>query len=122
MSVKQLKGSVTHAIHGVIVVFRSEQSFRIQVVAAALALIASVFFHITSNEFIVVILLIGAVLTLEMINSVFERIVDVFKPRIHPIVKEIKDIMAAAVLITSLIALLVGIEIFDGYLAALVLG
>lgn len=119
---RRLKQSLAHALRGVKVVFTSEQNFRIQVLVAIVVIAAAIFFGVTSNEFILIILLIGAVLTLEMINSVLERIVDSFKPRIHPIVKDIKDIMAGVVFLVSLIAVLVGIEIFDAYIYALVVG
>jgi len=112
ISVKQFLKSLTHAFRGVRLVFKHEQNFRILVVLAGVAILFSILFRITTNQFIVVLLLIGAILTLEMINSIFERIVDTFKPRIHPAVRDIKDIMAGAVLATSLIALIIGFTIF----------
>ena len=104
------------------VVFRHEQSFRLQVIAAATVIFLAILFSVSSSEFIVLLLLIGSILALEMINSIFERIVDSFKPRIHPIVKDIKDIMAGTVLLVSLIAIVIGVAIFDSYVVELVLG
>lgn len=112
--------SLRHALRGVSVVFASEQSFRLQVYAALLVLGCGIFFGLEAYEWILIFLLVGAVLTLELINSIFERIVDSFKPRIHPIVKDVKDIMAAAVLMTSVIAAAVGITIFSPHLIELV--
>jgi diacylglycerol kinase len=77
-------------------------------------------FQVKIYEWILLFLLIGSVLTLEIVNSIFERIVDSFKPRIHPVVKDIKDIMAGAVLIVSLIAATVGITIFYPHVMNLV--
>lgn len=104
--------SVKHALRGVYVVYASEQSFRIQIMVAILVLMAGAIFHVKIYEWILLVLLIGSVLTLELINSIFERIVDSFKPRIHPIVKDVKDIMAGAVLIASIASSIVGIMIF----------
>ncbi len=59
------------------------------------------------------------VLIMELINTVFERIADVIKPRIHPYVRLIKDVMAAVVLISSLVAVAVGIIIFLPYVREL---
>ncbi len=120
IQVRQLFNSVKHAIRGVRVVFRSEQNFRIQLIAGFAVLGLTFFVPIARWEFIVLMLLIGSVLSLELINSVFERIIDTFKPRIHPIVRDIKDIMAATVLVTSLIALVVGLSIFVPHLLPLV--
>ncbi|MCR4314024.1 MAG: diacylglycerol kinase family protein [Candidatus Uhrbacteria bacterium] len=112
--------SLKHALRGVSVVFATEQSFRIQVYIAILVLVFGIFFQVRTYEWIVLILLAGSVLTLELINSIVERIVDSFKPRIHPIVKDIKDIMAAAVLIVSVIAAAIGITIFFPHFVDLV--
>jgi len=112
--------SMRHAIGGIRVVFVSEQSFRIQLLASIAVLLLGAFVQVQAYQWIVLILLIGSVLVLELINSIFERIVDAFKPRIHPIVKDIKDIMAGAVLIASIVAAIVGIVIFYPYLQELV--
>lgn len=118
--VRRLAKSFKHAVHGVAVVFRSEQNFRIQVAAALAAFALALWFRVRYEEWIILLFLTGAVLVLELVNSILERIVDTFKPRIHPVVKDVKDIMAAAVLIASLIALLVGVTIFSPPIALLV--
>lgn len=119
--VQDLCSSVRHALRGVSVVFKAEQSFRIQVCGAVAAIFLAAIFQISTYQFLIVLLLIGAVLTLEIINTIFERLVDSFQPRIHPIVRDIKDIMAGAVLIASIVSLIAGIVIFWPYLAETVL-
>lgn len=111
--------SLRHAGRGVVVVFRSEQSFRLQVVAGGVTLGLGLAFHVRPIEFIALILLVGAVLVLEMINSVLERVIDTIKPRLHPAVKDIKDMTAGAVLVVSSMAAVVGILIFWPYILAL---
>ena len=96
--------------------FRQEHSFRLQIVASVVVLFFAWYYPISSFELIIVFLLIGFILALEMMNSVFERIVDAFKPRIHPIVREVKDIMAGTVLILSITAFCIGILIFGHHL------
>ena len=58
---------------------------------------------------------IGLVILMEIVNSAVERVTDVLKPRINGYVKEIKDIMAAAVMLASLVALIIGVIIFWPY-------
>ncbi len=120
MSLKLFSRSLSHAIRGIVVVFRSEQSFRIQFFAALVVVILAVWFQVKWFEWVVLLLLVGSVLSLELINSIFERIVDTFKPRIHPVVRDIKDMMASAVLIASVFSLVIGVMIFWPYVAALV--
>lgn len=115
LSIKRLLQSFRYASRGILIAWRSEQSFRIQVIAAIIVLALIVWFKVQRAHAIVLLLLIIFVLTLEIINSILERFVDVFKPRIHPMVEEIKDLMAGAVLIASLGALIVGLLIFVPY-------
>ncbi len=104
--------SLKHALRGVKKVFQTELNFRLQVFASLLVLVFIFIFPLRSWEIVVLILLIGLVLILELINSIFERLVDAFRPRIHPIVKDIKDIMAGAVLLSAVIAAIIGLLIF----------
>jgi len=73
------------------------------------------FFPTRTLERIALFLVIFAVLVVELVNSMFERVVDILKPRIHPYAQLIKDITAAAVLLASVGAVIVGIIIFWPY-------
>ena len=119
INLKQLKNSFTHALRGVKTVFKQEQSFRIQAFAGIVAVGMSIYFKIGQFEFLLILLMIGFVMSLELINSIIERLVDSHKPRIHPVVKEIKDIMAATVLFASLLAAVIGVVIFYPYISQL---
>ncbi|TAK03251.1 diacylglycerol kinase family protein [Patescibacteria group bacterium] len=119
IEIRRLFKSFRYALHGIRVVFRDEQSFRLQAIAGLAVVASALVLHVRTTEFILLVLLIGAVLTLELVNSVFERIVDGFKPRLHPVVGDIKDIMAATVLIASLVAAVVGLVIFVPRLSTL---
>jgi undecaprenol kinase len=104
--------SFGHAWRGLLVCFRGERSFRVQV-AVALAVTASMFiFPLTRNERLILLVVIAWVLVLELMNSSVERLVDIFKPRLDEYAKEVKDLMAGAVLLASLFALVIGAMIF----------
>lgn len=100
-------------------VFRSEQNFRIQCVLGFFVLIASFIFPLFVWERIVVILLVLLVLLIEILNTVFEYFSDLLKPRLNHYIGIIKDVMAGAVLLTSLVAMVVGLMIFYPHLASL---
>ncbi|OGL62523.1 hypothetical protein A3C09_03105 [Candidatus Uhrbacteria bacterium RIFCSPHIGHO2_02_FULL_47_44] len=119
ISGKQLRKSFGYATNGLSTVFQSEQSFRLQVLAAFFVLSLAMAFQVSHVELIVLLLLIASVLILELINSIFERVLDAFKPRLHPIVKEAKDMMAAAVLLMSFFSLMIGALIFYPYVRLL---
>ncbi|HBK34913.1 MAG: diacylglycerol kinase [Candidatus Uhrbacteria bacterium GW2011_GWE2_40_58] len=119
IKVRQLFHSFSHAFRGIRLVFFTEQSFRIQLFSGCLVLLLAMVFDLVVFERIILFLLVGSVLVLELINSVFERIIDTFKPRIHPAVKDMKDMMAGAVLVSSFIAALIGVIIFLPHILSL---
>ena len=111
--------SFADAGKGLAHVFKSEQNFRIQVVVGALVLVASFLFPLLIWERILVILLVLLVLLIEILNTVFEYFSDLLKPRLNHYIGVIKDVMAGAVLLTSFVALVVGVMIFYPHLASL---
>jgi len=111
--------SFSHAARGIGHAFRYERNFRIESVCAACALAASFLFPLPSAERAAVILTIGVVLSLELLNSALEWLMDVLKPEYHESVKAVKDLSAAAVLIVSVFAALVGIVVFSPHLLRL---
>ncbi len=112
------KRSFGYATRGLWQVFKEEQSFRLQLIAAAVVIFLAFYFSVSVWEWIVLILVISSVLILELINSIFERLVDIVKPGVHEYVKSIKDIMAGAVFLASLAAFTIGILIFYPHVAA----
>jgi len=118
-SLSRLMKSFRYAGRGLFRVLKEEQSFRVQVLIGLLVLILALFFNVKVWEAVALLLVIMLVLVLELINSVFERVVDVLKPRMHPYVETVKDIMAAVVLLSSLGAIVVGILILGPYIIAL---
>lgn len=112
--------SLRHALRGVWIVFWAERNFRVHVAAAVLVFVFASLLRVDVWEFILLILLSAAVLILELLNSVIERIADGLKPRLFPIVRDVKDLMAGAVLVAAATATVVGAMIFLPYLLALV--
>ncbi|MBI4433315.1 diacylglycerol kinase [Candidatus Uhrbacteria bacterium] len=108
--------SCRFAWRGLLAVARAEQNFRIQVIVAVVVLALSVILRVRVVEFLALILVAAAVLVLECINSAVERLLDLVQPRLHGYVREIKDIMAAAVLVASFGAAVIGGVILLPYL------
>jgi len=108
----RLLKSFAYSIKGLTRVIREEQNLKIQLIAGAAALLLAWLLAIKTWEWAVLIIMITLVFLAEVINSAIERVTDVLRPRINDYVKEIKDIMAAAVMITALASIIVGILIF----------
>lgn len=120
MRLGRLTKSFRDASRGLKRVFQSEQNFRLQLVAGAVALGAGAYLHLRSWEMVVIILLSGWVLTIELLNTAFEYFSDLLKPRLHHYVGVLKDVMAAAVLVSSISSLIIGLIIFLPYLFNLI--
>jgi len=114
--VKRLFKSFSYAFRGLFKTLREEQNLQIQSAVGLAVIILGWYFKIKNWEWLSLILVIGLVILMEIINSAVERITDVLKPRLDSYVKEIKDIMAAAVMLASVMAVIVGLIIFLPYL------
>jgi undecaprenol kinase len=104
--------SFTFALNGMIHVFRTEQNMRIHMIAALITLILAYILSIPKYEVIILLILIGIVISLEMINTSIERIVDLVSSEYHPLAKQAKDVAAGSVLVFSMIAVIIGFLIF----------
>ena len=97
----------------------SEQVFAIFCIIGLIVFITMFLFRVPLYEKIILILTVTFIMTLELINSRIERILDIFQPNHDPKVKVIKDISAAAVLLACLGAAIIGILIFWPYFRTL---
>ena len=112
---KDLRRSFHAAARGLAEALRLEPAFK-YLVAAAIAVIAAMFYFDTSRtENAVLILVSISVLALEVINSLFERLLDIVQPTEDERVRRIKDLMAGLVLLASFGATGIGIVIFLPY-------
>ena len=109
--------SFSHAARGFAYAFKMERNFRVQSFVALAVFILMFVVHLATWERIILISMVMAVLVLELLNTGIERLVDLVKPRLDAYVKDVKDVMAAAVLLASVLAVIVGCMIFWPHLA-----
>ncbi|MCL2651031.1 MAG: diacylglycerol kinase family protein [Candidatus Azobacteroides sp.] len=108
------------AFRGIFVLLRNERNFRFHLFAAVIVLLCCYFFNVEKSEWLVVLLLIGLVFCMEALNTAIEYICDLVSPEYHPMVKNIKDISAAGVLLAAIIAAIAGCVIFIPYIMAMI--
>ena len=113
--IRKISKSFRHAFRGLKYSICHERNFQIELVAATAVVALILVFKVKGWEAIVLILMIMWVLIIELINTVVERVVDIIKPSIHPYARLVKDMMAAVVLISSIVAVVVGVIIFLPY-------
>lgn len=108
---KRLK-SFGYAFNGLIILFREEHNSRIHFIAAFVAVIAGFWLKISAIEWVAIVFAIGFVITCEIVNSAIENIADFISPEKHEMIKKIKDLAAAGVLVASITSLTIGLIVF----------
>jgi diacylglycerol kinase len=108
---KRLK-SFPHAFNGLKIALKEEHNMRIHFVVTFCVLALSIFFNISKYEWVAIIFAIGFVFTMELINSAIENLIDFISLEKHDTIRKIKDLSAAAVLISAFVALIIGLIIF----------
>ena len=100
------------AFNGIIAFFRSERKSYIHLTAALVAVALGWYFHISLTEWMFVSVAIGMVFITELFNTIAELMADLIHPETHKKVGDLKDMAAAAVLIASIVALIIGLIVF----------
>ena len=116
LSIKRLRKSFGYAFKGIDDVIEHEPNMKIHVVVAILVVIMAIILKVSIIEWIILVLLIGAVLAAETINTTIENLVDMYTKEYDEKAKIVKDTAAGTVLIlaiTSAIgAAVIGVIIF----------
>jgi len=109
-----------YAGRGLYLVISTQLNMRVHLFIALLVVFSGWHFNITTTEWLIILIMIAMVLAAETINTAIEKMVDLQSPDYNPKAGDIKDIAAAAVLITVIIAVIVGFIIFTPYLLELI--
>jgi len=118
-TLKALKKSFRYALNGIFTALKICRNLKIHYLFAIIAIVAGFFFNITRIEFTIIIFAITLVVTLEMINTAIEKVVDLLTEKYHILALIAKDVAAGAVLIASVSAFLIGALIFGPHLIAI---
>jgi diacylglycerol kinase (ATP) len=105
---KELLGPFKAALDGVVFTFRTQRHMRFHLYVVLIVLLLGILVRLGLREELVLLFTISLVVVAEMFNSAIEATVDLISPHYHPLAKFAKDIAAGAVLVTTMIALVVG--------------
>jgi len=104
--------SFGYAFSGLRAALKKEPNIRIHLSLALLAIILAFFLNFNPTEWIILAFTIAFVLILELINTTLEALVNLVSPEIREEAKVAKDVSAAAVLISALLSVVVGVFLF----------
>lgn len=104
--------SFVFAFQGLKVFFTSQHNAWIHSFIALAVIGAGFYFKLNANEWCWLTIAISTVFVSELFNTAIEFLSDVVSPQLHPQIKKVKDIAAAAVLITTIASIAIGLIIF----------
>ncbi len=116
MKNKKLSNGFKAAFEGFRETLVHERAFKVMLVVALLVVAAMFYFPTSRLEKVVLLAAVFAVLVLELLNSVVERVMNFLSPEHNEQARLVKDLMAAIVLLASIGAAIIGIIIFLPYI------
>ena len=108
---KRIKG-FKYTAKGAYMLLRYEASIQVQFVISLIMIGAGFYFEISATEWLVQMLAIGLVLSIEGLNTAAEEIANFVHPDFHNKIGYIKDVAAGAVFFAAGIAIVVGCIIY----------
>lgn len=112
MRSRSLLWSFNYAIDGIVYALRTQRNMRLHMLAAAGVLTGGVLLDVTRLEMIALLLAIALVMTAELVNTAVEATVDLAVDSFEPLAKVAKDVAAGGVLVSSIVAAVVGYLVF----------
>ena len=104
--------SFTHAFRGIRLFVAMTPNARIHLLAVFLVVFAGFYLKVSSFEWLALILVIGFVLEAEAFNTAIEIDINLTSPEYHPYARDTKDVAAGAVLLSAIVAVIVGLIVF----------
>lgn len=111
--------SFSYALNGILETIQKERNIKIHLFMMCMVIICGFLFHISYVEWLICILLFGLVISLEVLNTAIEAVVDLVSPTYHDLAKVAKDGAAGAVLISAIASAIIGLIIFIPKMIAL---
>ncbi len=105
-----------YAFRGIAEAIRVDNSFKFHFTAAIVAILFGLLLRITGDEWAVLFLVIGLVLVAEMFNTVVELMTRMVTQEYSKLARQLLDISAGAVLLSSIVSVIVGVVIFGAKL------
>ncbi len=94
---------------GLFYVARTQRNFRIHLMITGVVIVIGLWLRLSPGAWAVLALTFGLVLVAEIFNTAAEVLVDLASPDYHPLAKLVKDMAAGAVLLSALVAVVVGL-------------
>ncbi len=108
--------SFVYAGSGLWYALRTQRNARVHAIVAVAAIALGIALRISPVEFAMVFVAITIVFTAEMFNTVAEACVDLATSEYHPLARIAKDVAAGAVLLSAILAVVIGLFVYIPHL------
>ncbi|GJM83542.1 diacylglycerol kinase [Paenibacillus timonensis] len=109
---RRWSSSFRYALEGIATSFKTQRHVRFHCVAAVVVIAAAMALSLPVRDVALLLLVIALVISLELVNTAIEAVVDLAAPEWHRLGKIAKDAAAGAVLVAAVFAVAIGILIF----------
>lgn len=100
------------AFKGITFVVQHERNMRIHIVVVLYVAFFSAFYDLSKTDIVLLVITCALVLIFEILNTSIEVIVDKVSPKYSPLARVAKDAAAGAVLLSAIMAVIVGVVLF----------
>ena len=104
--------STLYSIDGLLYAYKDEKSLILHAVLSFLAIFLGFVLKISINQWSVLLIVLGVILTIELLNTAIEAIVDMVTLEYHELAKITKDCGSAATFVASVIGFIIALVIF----------
>lgn len=104
--------SFLNALNGIRYSIISERNLKFHLFFSLIVIFFSFYYNISAIEFFIVLILIFLVIIFEIVNTIIEKIMDFVSEKHDDRIKIIKDMSAGVVLLSAILAAIVGLIIF----------
>ena len=113
-----LRVSFKHAFDGMSYIFTTQRNARIHTLTTLIIVVLGIFLKLNLTHWAILVLTFSTVWTAEFINTAIEAVIDLVSPEYNALAKIAKDVGAAAVLISSIFSIIIGLMILGPPLVA----
>jgi diacylglycerol kinase (ATP) len=111
-SLRRRAKSFHFAFDGLYQFFSTQHNAIVHAIATGIVIGLSFMLTLSATELLFITVSIAMVWMAELFNTCIEKLCDMICPKRHPKIKFIKDVSAAGVLVTAIMAIIVGCIIF----------
>jgi diacylglycerol kinase len=108
--------SYVFAIRGIRIAIVQERQMLLHIAASMMVIVLNIILKLSKTDWIITLILIGLVLMAEIFNTAIEKMADRITKEQDPLIRDIKDLSAGAVLTMGIVAAITAMIIYYPYI------